>query len=103
MPRGSNPFSGTLKIVVLQDSGGLLPRCNRISMPGNGFSLTPQTLSSTGLGITEYRLYRTIVSSLGSYGAAGAAAPRPRPPRPASAWPPAAAGAGAGPPPPVSP
>src|SRR5437868_7888563 len=55
-PRGSKPPSGTLKIVVLHDSGGLLPRCKRMSMPGSGFSLTPHTVSSTGLGITEYRL-----------------------------------------------
>ena len=48
--------AGTLKIWVLQLSGGLLPRCSRTSMPGIRFSLTPQTESSTGLGITEYRL-----------------------------------------------
>ena len=35
--------------------GGLLPRCRRIKKPGN-CSLTPHTVSSTGLGITEYML-----------------------------------------------
>jgi len=54
-PRGSNPGSGTLKICVLQLEGALLPRCRRIRYPGN-VSLTPHTLSSTGLGITEYML-----------------------------------------------
>src|SRR5215475_7980661 len=54
-PRGSKPGSGTLKIWVLQVDGGLLPRCSRIRKPGN-CSLTPHTVSSTGLGITEYML-----------------------------------------------
>src|SRR5215470_194311 len=77
-PRGSNPGSGILKIVASQVSGGLLPRWSRTSIPGNGFSLIPHTESSTGLGITEYKLYRTKVSSFGSYGAGGGP-PRPRP------------------------
>src|SRR5215467_12276354 len=64
-PRGSKPGSGTLKICVLQEDGGLLPRCRRIRKPGN-CSLTPHTVSSTGLGITAYMLQVTSVSSFGS-------------------------------------
>ena len=51
-PRGSKPGSGTLNTCALQDAGGLLPRCSRTRKPGY-CSLTPQTESSTGLGITR--------------------------------------------------
>src|SRR5262245_10073390 len=82
IPRGSKPGSGTLNSCVLHVAGAFAPRCRRMRYPGYR-SLTPHTVSSTGLGITEYMLELTIVSRFESN--APGAGWAPRAPRPSAA------------------